>query len=407
MEDRTIAIVGGCGHVGLPLGLSFAKAGLDVHLYDIDAGAVAAVSAGKMPFQEEGGPELLAVHLKRNLFVGSDPSVLQKADVVVCVIGTPVDEYLNPRLNRLLQAVEDLKPFLSARQLFVLRSTVYPGATTKVAERLQAQVPGIDVAFCPERVTQGYAIRETATTPQIIAGVGERARARGRALFAKVCSKLIDLEPSEAELAKLFCNSYRYISFALANQFYAVCMENGLDYYRVWEAVTEEYPRMRGLPKAGFAAGPCLFKDTMQLSAFFNSDFSLGQAAMLVNEGLPRLLVRHLKDEADLRDKKVGILGLAFKGDSDDVRESLAFKLRKLLSLECREVLCTDSHIKQTPDLVSLERVLAEADILVIGAPHSEYKNLRPKQPVLDVWNLLGRGGVLHAGSDEAKRSVS
>lgn len=401
MEDRVVAIVGGCGHVGLPLGLSFAKAGLEVHLYDIDRKAVAIVSEGRLPFQEEGGTELLAAHLGKNLFVGSDPSVLQSADVVVCVIGTPVDEYLNPRLNRLMQAVEDLKPWLSARQLFVLRSTVYPGATTKVAERLQTEVPGIDVAFCPERVTQGYAIRETATTPQIIAGVGKRGAARGHALFAKVCGKLLPLSPTEAELAKLFCNAYRYITFALANQFYAVCMENGIDYYRVWQAVTEDYPRMRGLPKAGFAAGPCLFKDTMQLSAFYNSDFSLGQAAMLVNEGLPRLLVRHLKERADLRGKVVGVLGLAFKGDSDDVRESLAFKLRKLLSLECKEVLCADPHVQQTPDLVSVERVLAEADLLVIGAPHSDFKNLRPRQPVLDVWNLLGHGGLLEPRQPE------
>jgi UDP-N-acetyl-D-mannosaminuronic acid dehydrogenase len=254
-------------------------------------------------------------------------------------------------------------------------------------------VPGIDVAFCPERVAQGAAIEEIRTMPQIISGVSPRALSRARALFETIAPDTVELQPLEAELAKLFCNAWRYIGFAVANQFYTVCADNQIDYYRVWEAVTRDYPRMKGLPGAGFAAGPCLFKDTMQLASFFHNDFPLGQAAMLVNEQLPRAVVNELLRHHKLRDKRVGILGMAFKGDSDDIRESLAFKLKKLLTMECLEVLCTD-ELAQLPWFKSLDDVLEQSDVLVIGAPHTRYRSLVLDKPFVDPWNLLGKGGL-------------
>jgi UDP-N-acetyl-D-mannosaminuronic acid dehydrogenase len=196
--------------------------------------------------------------------------------------------------------------------LFALRSTVFPGTTQRVHAHLQRHLPGIDVAFCPERVAQGAAIKEIRTMPQMISGIGDKALIRARALFQCIAQSTVDLQPMEAELAKLFCNAWRYITFAIANQFYTVCADNGLDYYRIWEAVTRDYPRMQGLPKAGFAAGPCLFKDTIQLASFFANDFPLGHSAMLVNEQLPRALVRQLNDHYDLSNLTVGILGMTF-----------------------------------------------------------------------------------------------
>jgi UDP-N-acetyl-D-mannosaminuronic acid dehydrogenase len=389
----SVAIVGGCGHVGLPLGLSFAEAGLDVVLYDINEDSIRSLREGKMPFLEEGGETLLRRHMGNRLTASADPMCLRNCENVICIIGTPIDEHLNPKVDTLLGAVEGLIPHLNSSQLFVLRSTVFPGATQKVFEHLQRRLPGIEVAFCPERVAQGAAIKEIGTMPQMISGVGESALSRARDLFRKICPETVDLKPMEAELAKLFCNAWRYITFAIANQFYTVCADHGVDYYDIWEAVTRDYPRMKGLPKAGFAAGPCLFKDTMQLAAFFANDFPLGHAAMLVNEQLPRAVVRQLALKHDLSSKTVGILGMAFKGDNDDIRESLAFKLRKLLAFEAKEVICTDEYATVSW-FRPLDEVLARADLLVIGAPHSRYKTLSPAQPFVDPWNLLGRGGL-------------
>ena len=366
---------------------------MQVVLYDINAEAIRGLEVGKMPFMERGGEQLLQKHLGRGLHASNDPHRLREADAVVCVIGTPIDEHLNPKVDSLLKAVDDIVPHLSASQLFVLRSTVFPGATERVHLHLQRRVPGIDVAFCPERVAQGTAIEEIRTMPQIVSGVGPVALKRARLLFGTICPDLVELEPMEAELAKLFCNAWRYITFAIANQFYTVCADEGIDYYKIWSAITKDYPRMKALPKAGFAAGPCLFKDTMQLASFFQNDFPLGHSAMLVNEQLPRAVLRQLTLQHDLRDKTVGILGMAFKGDNDDTRESLAFKLRKLLTIECREVLCTD-EFAQLPWFTPLDEVLERADVLIIGAPHSRYKTLTLRQPFIDPWNLLGRGGL-------------
>ncbi len=390
---KKIAVLGGCGHVGLPLALSFASRGQDVTIVDVDAVAVARVNRGEVLFLEDGAAPLLANHIGRNLRATVDAQAVGACEVIIVVVGTSIDEHMNPRVEALLQVIEELCPHLREGQLLILRSTVFPGATLRVQRWLEANVPGVDLAFAPERVAQGFALREIASLPQIVAGTTPRAFERAAELFSLVASKIVPLEPTEAELAKLFCNASRYVSFAIANQFYALCADNGIDYYRIHHAVTLDYPRMKHLPAAGFAAGPCLFKDTVQLAAFCDNAFSLGQSAVLVNEGMPKQLMNQLRAHG-LADKTVGLLGVAFKGDSDDVRDSLAFKMKRLLELEAKAVLCTDEFVSNDW-LLPLDDVLARADLLVIGAPHTRYKTLAPTQPTLDPWNLLSRGGLL------------
>jgi UDP-N-acetyl-D-mannosaminuronic acid dehydrogenase len=198
----------------------------------------------------------------------------------------------------------------------------------------------------------------------------------------------------EAELAKLFANSWRYLNFAISNQFYILARSYGLDFYRIHDAVTREYPRMRGFARAGFAAGPCLLKDTLQLSAFSGNNFFMGHAAMLVNEGLPNFIVDELRREG-LSAKTVAVLGMAFKGDSDDIRDSLSFKLRKLLEVHAKEVLCTDPYIND-PSFVSLEEAIQRADVVILGAPHSVYRHLQipAEKKLIDVWAFFTRAGV-------------
>jgi UDP-N-acetyl-D-mannosaminuronic acid dehydrogenase len=197
--------------------------------------------------------------------------------------------------------------------------------------------------------------------------------------------------PLEAELAKLFTNSWRYIQFATANQFYMLAEEYGASFYRIYNAMTHNYPRTNNFPRPGFAAGPCLFKDTMQISAFAQNTFFLGHTAMLVNEGLPNFLVDQVKKLHPLSEMTAGVLGMSFKAEIDDRRESLSYKLKKLLQVEAKRVLCTDVYIK-SDSFATEEDVLARSDVIFIGAPHAHYKTLdyRDKH-VVDVWNLLGR----------------
>jgi UDP-N-acetyl-D-mannosaminuronic acid dehydrogenase len=225
-----------------------------------------------------------------------------------------------------------------------------------------------------------------------VSGRSPEICARAGKLFSNLTEQIIELEPEEAELAKLFTNTWRYLKFAAANQFYVMANDHGLDFERIRQAVVYEYPRAADLPGAGFAAGPCLFKDTMQLAAFSDNSFVLGHAAMLVNEGLPLYLVSRLEAKHSLEDLTVGILGMAFKSGSDDTRSSLSYKLKRILEFKAKRVLTTDPLVRTDAALLPLDVVLAEADVLIVGAPHEVYRNLSTDLPVVDVWNLLGKG---------------
>lgn len=392
--SRDIVVVGGCGRVGLPLGLAFAERGLTVALYDVDEAAVAAVNAGSMPFDEPGAPEVLSKVAGRNLEAGSDRGLVRSAECVVVVIGTPVDEHLNPDPLAVPRAVEALAPWLADGQLLVLRSTLYPGVTALVEKVVDRLGLGVDVAFCPERIAEGKAMTELFELPQIVAGCSEQSTERAEKLFRNLTGQIVRLEPQEAELAKLFTNTWRYLRFAIANQLFMIANDFGLDFERIRGALAYDYPRAADLPGPGFAAGPCLFKDTMQLAAFNNNNFVLGHASMTVNEGLPLYLVARLEKRFDLSSLTVGILGMAFKAESDDTRSSLSYKLKRILLFKAADVLCTDPYVRTDSGLVPVDEVLERADVLIVGAPHRAYATLAPRQPVVDVWNLLG-GGVL------------
>jgi UDP-N-acetyl-D-mannosaminuronic acid dehydrogenase len=286
-----------------------------------------------------------------------------------------------------------LLPHLVDGQCVILRSTVYPGTTEKVRDLVAESGRDIRVAFCPERVAEGKAMEELAELPQIVSGCDEQAVAMAEQLFGRIAKSILRLSPLEAELTKIFANVWRYIQFATANQFFMIAADYGLDFYRIYDALTRDYPRMAGLPKSGLAAGPCLFKDTMQLAAANNNNFALGHAAMLINEGLPNFLVRHAKARYPLERMRVGVLGMAFKAESDDPRESLSYKLRKVLEYEAAEVLCTDVYI-QDPCFRPLEEVVARSELLFVGAPHREYHRLAlpDSKPVVDIWNVFGKG---------------
>lgn len=392
MTPLDVVIVGGCGRVGLPLGLAFAGRGLSVVLYDLNEAAVSRVQAGEMPFAEPEAEELLPRLIGQGLQATTDPSVIRDAETVILVIGTPVDEHLNPDPGAVVRTVEELADHLVDGQLLVLRSTVYPGVTSLVERALRERGLQIPVAFCPERIAQGYALKELFHLPQIVAGRSDKALDRSEKLFRNLTSEIVRLVPEEAELAKLFTNVWRYIKFATANQLFMIANEFGYDYERIRTALIQDYPRATDLPSAGFTAGPCLFKDTMQLAAFNNNNFTLGLASMTINEGLPLYLVSRLDARYDLRTKRVGILGMAFKADSDDTRSSLAYKLKRILRFKAAQVLCADPHVKTDPDLLPVDEVVARSDLLIIAAPHTEFAALRTDKPVVDIWNLRGKG---------------
>lgn len=395
MFKYDICVIGGCGRVGLPLSIAFADRGKNVIIYDVDRTRMERIDSGLMPFIEEGCDEKLRRVLNVSLKLVDNPEAISESQFVIVTVGTPVEEHMNPRYGDMIKLFQDLLPQLQDGQYVILRSTVYPGTSHRINNLLKEKGLNVHLAFCPERIAEGKALAELKELPQIVSAFDEEGLQAVSKLFRVLTEDIIILEPMEAELAKLFTNAWRYIQFSVANQFFILADQNDLDFHKIYSAIRYKYPRTQGLPRPGFTAGPCLFKDTLQLAAFSNNSFLLGHAAMLINEGLPNHIVRQLKNRTNLQDKRVGILGMSFKANSDDDRDSLSFKLKRLLEMEAKEVYCNDPYVKRDY-FVDPEKIVSHCDVIIVATPHEAYRELdigRDKM-LVDVWNFYNRGGT-------------
>jgi UDP-N-acetyl-D-mannosaminuronic acid dehydrogenase len=391
-----ICVVGGAGHVGLPLSIVFAAKNQRVLIYDLNRASMDVIRGGHMPFMEQGAEPMLKDVLSKNLLTfTSRAEDIATSKTVVITIGTPVDEFLSPSLRVMTRCFDDLLPFLSEDQLIVIRSTVYPGVTEAMAKYVLSKGKRLKLSFCPERIVEGHAIEELQTLPQIVSGTSAEAEEDAAELFSLIAPQVVRLSPLEAELVKVFSNAYRYIQFAVTNQFYMIASAANVDYYRVLDGMKRDYPRSKDFPQAGLAAGPCLFKDTMQLASFYRNQFGLGFQAMLVNEGLPQFIVDRLAATYPLEEMTVGLLGMAFKADSDDPRLSLSYKLKKILAVRAKLVLTTDPYVQNDSALLPVEEVCRRSDVLILCAPHKMYRNLKlDNEVIVDIWNFWGRGSL-------------
>jgi UDP-N-acetyl-D-mannosaminuronic acid dehydrogenase len=366
------------------------------------------ISSGRMPFMEQGAEPLLKQVLSKGLLTFTNRAEdVARASTVVITIGTPVDEFLTPSLRVMTRCFDELLPFLSEKQLIVIRSTVYPGVTESMAKYAQSKGKKLRLSFCPERIVEGHAIEELQTLPQIVSGTSADAEDDAAKLFGLIGPEVVRMSPMEAELAKVFTNAYRYIEFAVTNQFYMIATAANVDYYKIVDGMKRDYPRSKDFPRAGLAAGPCLFKDTMQLASFYRNQFGLGFQAMLVNEGLPQFIVDKLAATYPLDELTVGLLGMAFKAESDDPRFSLSYKVKKIVAARAKDVLTTDPYVTNDPALLPLDAVVRNSDVLILCAPHRVYRNLRLDDKIaVDIWNFWGKGSLIVRERATADRSA-
>jgi UDP-N-acetyl-D-mannosaminuronic acid dehydrogenase len=404
---KTHITVIGIGRVGLPLALVLAEKGFNVYGIGRDQKKMDFINSGKMPFMEKGAKTLLTKFIGKNFIATTDFSYIKKSDYIFLTLGTPIDENMNPVYDQIDSAISSIKKFLKPNQTLILRSTVSP-KTTQYVKSIINGIKNITVgknfflAFCPERIAEGKAIEEIETVPQLIGGVDLKSNIKADLLFKSIGVKTIVSDDISVELAKLFTNMYRYINLAIANEFSVLSDNYGKDIHEIINLVNFGYSR-GGLSLPGLTAGPCLFKDGF----FLISDLPFGDlisTSWKINESIPLILVKKITDVVALKNKKVAILGVAFKADIDDTRESLSFKIRKALLREQAKVILHDpyvsSYVNQEVEK-NVYKTIEEVDVIIIATNHSEYyhldiaklKKLAKKNCLIsDIWNVLGTG---------------
>src|SRR5215210_5140759 len=405
----------GLGRVGLPLALSFADAGLSVLGVDNDPDVLAALRERRMPFKEPGTDELLA---RVDLDLSHRAADGAGARSIVLTLGTPSFSHIEIDMGDIRSVLDDLLPLLQAGQLVVLRSTVAPGTTEFVAgylEKHRGFTVGEDVfvAHVPERIAADRFMAEIGTLPCIVGGVGEGSGERAARLFEVLGAPIVQTTPVQAELAKIWANILRYATFALPNLLMMDCERHEANVFEVIDLINRDYPR-GGIAQPGFTAGTCLRKDFAFSEERSNAPGML-LAVSRVNESVPLFLIEGIKRRlGDLRERKVAVLGLAFKRDTDDERDSLSHKLIRLLERELADVAVHDPVVA-TPT-AGFEEAVSSADVVMVATNHSAYSNAEalatiartaaPDCLVVDPWNAFGAAQVFAYASEVAALSA-
>ncbi len=413
-ETRYISVIG-LGRVGLPLALCFADRGLRVLGVDHDPAVLESLRAGRMPFNEAGTQEMLdRVQHSGRLELSDRAADAARADDIVITIGTPSFSHVESDLRQVRAAVDDLLPLLRPGHALILRSTIAPGTTEFVAGYLEKRRDlrvgeDVFVAHAPERIAAGKFVQEITTLPCIIGGVGEASTEHTAGLFSVFGAPIVKTTPVQAELAKIWTNILRYATFALPNLLMMDCESYGANVFEVIDLINRDYPR-GGIAMPGMTAGTCLRKDFA-----FSEERSHAPGMLLavsrVNEGVPLFLVEGIKRRTGtLSSRKVAVLGLTFKRDTDDERDSLSPKLIRLLERELADVAVCDPHAP-TPT-TPLQDAVRDADVVIVATNHSEFERPETLRRIralasddcllVDPWNSLGTSQVFLFAAESA-----
>jgi UDP-N-acetyl-D-mannosaminuronic acid dehydrogenase len=416
--SHDVAVIG-LGRVGLPLAITFADHGLSVLGIDKDAELLGTLKAGRMPFKEPDTEDPLArVVASQHLELSERAADAAQAEAIVLTLGTPSFSHIEIDMSDIRTVLDALLPYLREGHLLVLRSTVAPHTTEFVAGYLEKNRgftvgENIFVAHVPERIAADRFMAEIGALPFIVGGVGEGSGERAARLFEVLGAPIVQTTPVQAELAKIWANILRYATFALPNLLMMDCERYGANVFEVIDLINRDYPR-GGIAQPGFTGGTCLRKDFAFSEERSNAPGML-LAVSRVNESVPLFLVEGIKRRlGDLRERKVAVLGLAFKGDTDDARDSLSHKLIRLLERELADVAVHDPVVA-TPT-TGFDDAVAGADVVVVATNHSAYSTAdalatiagtaAPDCLVVDPWNAFGAAQVFAYASEVASLSA-
>ncbi len=392
MFKNKISIIGGAGHIGLPLSVKFSEKKYFVNIIDKNTQNLKLIQNGKSPFKENGIKKKLIQQLRsgRLTFSKELSSIKESKNIILC-IGTPIKKNFKPDLKNFYDLIKNLGFYIRKNQNLIIRSSVPVGTNKKIIYMLKKNCP--NVAYCPERIVEGKSFEELPLIPQIIAGSNKIVIQDAIKIFKKITKKIIVCNILEAELSKVFSNLYRYINFAIPNEMYLMSQKFGVNFLKVRDIMMKDYPRNSGLPNAGFVGGPCLMKDTMQMSYLYGVKKSLANSAYQVNENLPNEIIRQIKSiKLKNKNKVIGVLGITFKPNSDDLRGSLAINLIKKLKKNKLNYFFSDPNIQLKGNL-NLNSLIKKCNIIVIGSNHKQYKKLKinRSKKIIDLSGFIKR----------------
>lgn len=416
LNTFTVGIFG-LGRMGLPMAIKFASKKINVIGLDINEALLKAINNGVMPFREENTELLLREALRdKKLEVTSNVKSLKQADVIILCLEISLDETIRPDCTPLVNALKTLKPVLHEEQLIIVRSTISPGTLVNVIKPFIEELTNLQVgknlflAVCPERVVEGKVIEELETLPEIIGGLDKKSSELASMVFKKLGKekKVVEMDSTSAELAKLFSNVYRYISFAIANEYAVLAEHYGVNAHNIIELLNRDYPRGK-IPLPGPCGGPHFFKDGyFLLENMATPDFILN--AWKLNENIPAYLVKRLKTRLKEKGKvlsscKVGVLGMAYKAETDDTRQAPSLRLIEILKKEGARVYAFDPFCSSD----GLDTVLHDSDAVLLMTNHQAFKEISPLYAkkhaktdciFLDAWGIWNRDEWKNASVD-------
>jgi UDP-N-acetyl-D-mannosaminuronic acid dehydrogenase len=402
IDERNIVVgILGLGRVGLPLASLFAFKGLNVIGIDTNEERVEKIKKGVCPFYDPPLQENLKVAVEKGELSCTNNlgGVGEQLDIIFVTVGTPNSLDNNIDYTQLYGALDEISQINLKNKMLIMRSTLPPKTTVDIVipflEQKTGLIAGSDfaIAMCPERILEGKAIQELQELPEIIGGIDETSNKIATKLF-KVLNpdkEFAYTSVTGAELAKLFTNIYRYISFALSNEFGIWSEQYGLDATELIRVANYKYPRAN-IPIPGFVGGPCLTKDGTFLDN--NTTFSsIVSTAWKLNESIPQYIINKIKNKTgSLMNKKIAVLGISFKAGSDDTRNSPAVKLIEILKGAGAKVTTHDPYVKKTN---SLEETLNSSEIVIVATNHKEFKNIANQINqsgaglIYDVWGMF------------------
>jgi len=399
-KSAVISILG-LGRVGLPLASVFSTKGLRVIGVDIDEARLTSIKNGICPFYDPALQENLNESKKLGMLelVNDLEKIKNEVDVLIVTVGTPTTQGNSVDYSQVYTALEEISKVNLKDKIIIMRSTLPPKTTIEIIIPFLENKTGLKsgedfhLAVCPERILEGKAVKEIHQLPEIVGGVNQVSNEIVTELFKHINpeKKFSYTTVTGAELAKLFANVYRYIGFALSNEFAVWAEMYGENATDIINASNYEYSRSN-IPKPGFAGGPCLSKDGLFLDN--NTTFSsIVSTAWKVNESIPQHVINKIKEtKGNIFGLKMGVLGLSFKEGSDDLRNSPSVKLVELLKAAGAIVKVHDPFVKNTS---SLDEVLQNSEIVVIATNHSEFKNIIKDlnksniKIIYDVWAMF------------------